>query len=211
MPTAEQLAAEPTMTVTVRDIHAEAPWGSGMTDPVTRKITISALCPTCGGPRGEPKGLNQCEDGAHWWTQVWANPCGHPDMYVDVIAEWKRYVELDPAGPQPAGDVGGDYQCGEAWGRRFARRIEGTVPWAVIEVTFHIEDGAVVDFIDGAELTRITSYSTCTDIRDVGATEGWAGTKHERVPTAQEPTEQDVKQACHDLDPAGLAWDGTPF
>lgn len=76
-----------TMTVTVRDRSAESPWGSGLIQPVTRKVTISAFCPQCGGRRGEPKGLNSVEDGAHYWVQTWANPCGHTDMYSDVIKE----------------------------------------------------------------------------------------------------------------------------
>lgn len=79
--------ASETMTVTVRDRSREAPWGSGMTSPVTRKITISAFCPVCGERRGEPQGLNQCDDGAFYWVQVWANPCGHRDMYADVVNE----------------------------------------------------------------------------------------------------------------------------
>ena len=81
-------AATPaTMTVTVRDRAAEAPWGSGPTNPVTRTVTISANCPRCGGRRGEPQGLNSCDDGAYYWVQTWTNPCGHVDMYADVIRE----------------------------------------------------------------------------------------------------------------------------
>lgn len=76
-----------TMTVTVRDRSAESPWGSGMTNPRTRTVTISALCPRCGGRRGEPRGLNQHDDGAWYWVQVWDNPCGHVDMYTDVVRE----------------------------------------------------------------------------------------------------------------------------
>src|SRR5690625_4030139 len=59
-----QPATAETMTVTIRDRSRENPWGSGFTDPYTRKVTISAFCPTCGGRRGEPRGLNQHEDGA---------------------------------------------------------------------------------------------------------------------------------------------------
>jgi hypothetical protein len=76
-----------TMTVTVRDRSREAPWGQGLTNPVTRKITISAFCPIDGQRRGEPHGLNSCDDGAFYWVQTWKNPCGHTDMYEDVIEE----------------------------------------------------------------------------------------------------------------------------
>lgn len=75
------------MTVTMRDRSKEAPWGVGLTNPVTRAITISAFCPKDGQRRGEPRGANQCDDGAWYWVQVWDNPCGHVDAYEDVVKE----------------------------------------------------------------------------------------------------------------------------
>jgi hypothetical protein len=76
-----------TMTVTVRDRSREAPWGVGLTSPVTRKITISAFCPIDGQRRGEPQGRNDCDDGAYYWVQTWQNPCRHIDSYADVVNE----------------------------------------------------------------------------------------------------------------------------
>lgn len=76
-----------TMTVTVRDRASESPWGSGPTNPKVRTVTIAATCPKCGGPRGEPSGLNQHDDGCWYWVQVWDNPCGHLDTYAAVITE----------------------------------------------------------------------------------------------------------------------------
>lgn len=76
-----------TMTVRVRDRASEKPWGIGFTDPCVRTITISATCPRCGSERGKPQNLNQAEDGAHYSVDVWTNPCGHIDAYVDVVKE----------------------------------------------------------------------------------------------------------------------------
>jgi hypothetical protein len=76
-----------TVTVRVRDRASESPWGVGLTRPITKTVTISAFCPTCGARRGEPRGLNSCDDGAFYWVQVWDNPCGHVDYYADVLAE----------------------------------------------------------------------------------------------------------------------------
>jgi hypothetical protein len=84
--------APATMTVTIRDRSAEAPWGSGPTRPVTRRVTISAHCPVCEGRRGEPRGLNQCDDGERYWVQVWDNPCGHVDRYENVVRERAELV-----------------------------------------------------------------------------------------------------------------------
>lgn len=83
----EHATMSDTMTVTVRDRTAESPWGSGPLTPVTRQITISAFCPRCGLRRGQPNGLNQHDDGAWYWVQTWTNPCGHVDMYADVLRE----------------------------------------------------------------------------------------------------------------------------
>lgn len=88
-PEAETASAEPaaTMTVRVRDRGSESPWGSGLTNPVVRTVTISAACPKCGGPRGIPRNLNQYDDGAHYSVDVWDNECGHVDSYAAVLAE----------------------------------------------------------------------------------------------------------------------------
>lgn len=93
-----------TMTVTVRDRASEAPWGYGWTDPVTRTVTISAFC-RCGQRRGEPRGLNSCDDGAFYWVQVWTNPCGHVDRYEKVLAEARHRA----AGTAPRG--ASDVEC----------------------------------------------------------------------------------------------------
>jgi len=100
----------PTMTVTVRDRAAEAPWGYGLTSPKTRTVTISAHCPRCGSQRGEPTGRRECDDGAYYWVQTWTNPCGHVDMYAAVIVEAVErtqqlgrgeWVRRDPTNGQP--------------------------------------------------------------------------------------------------------------
>lgn len=75
------------MKVRVRDRGSEAPWGHGLTNPIVRTITISDSCPVCGGLRGTPRNLNQCDDGAYYSVDVWDNPCGHLDSYASVLAE----------------------------------------------------------------------------------------------------------------------------
>lgn len=76
-----------TMTVRVRDRAAEAPWGSGLTSPIVRTVTIAATCPVCGGERGEPRNFNSYDDGVHYSVDIWENPCGHVDMYDAVVGE----------------------------------------------------------------------------------------------------------------------------
>lgn len=76
-----------TMRVRVRDRSAEAPWGSGPVNPLVRTVEIPYSYPRCGADRGRPRNLNQCEDGAHYSVDVWENPCGHVDLYDDVVRE----------------------------------------------------------------------------------------------------------------------------
>jgi hypothetical protein len=87
---------EATMTVRVRDRSAESAWGSGPVNPIVRSIEISANCPVCGGPRGVPSNLNQCDDGAYYSVDVWTNDCGHTDYYVAVVREARELAEQRP-------------------------------------------------------------------------------------------------------------------
>lgn len=78
----------PTMTVKVRDSRTEAAnWGHGRGGPIVRTVTIPAVCPVCGGPRGEVQGHNACEDGEYFHINVWFNDCGHVDLYDAVLVE----------------------------------------------------------------------------------------------------------------------------
>jgi hypothetical protein len=52
-------------------------------------ITISDRCPVCGRKRGEPVLRRYCDDGEWYSVHNWTNPCGHIDMYPDVIREYK--------------------------------------------------------------------------------------------------------------------------
>lgn len=86
------------MKVTVRDRSAEPAWGTGgLTNPCVRTIEIADNCPKCGEKRGEPQGLNSCDDGAYYWVQIWNNPCGHKDYYVDVIREAAELLAAENA------------------------------------------------------------------------------------------------------------------
>ena len=44
--------ADDTMKVTIRVRALEAPWGVGLTNPITREVVIAASCPKCGRRRG---------------------------------------------------------------------------------------------------------------------------------------------------------------
>ncbi|MGW1744496.1 hypothetical protein ACWCRD_02540 [Streptomyces sp. NPDC002092] len=54
-----------------------------------RTVTVSDRCPQCGGPRGVDtiRNHNFHEDGEWLSVDVWQNPCGHIDLYSEVLAE----------------------------------------------------------------------------------------------------------------------------
>lgn len=85
------------MKVTVRDRSAEGAWGSGPINPCVVTVEIADNCPVadCGARRGEPRHLRQVDDGAWYSVQVWDNPCGHVDMYEDVVKEAKALAARD--------------------------------------------------------------------------------------------------------------------
>lgn len=74
-----------TMTVRVRDRDRENP--TGPVRPLIRTITISAACPVCGGPRGEPMRLDVTDNGAPYTVDLWRNVCGHVDLHAGALAE----------------------------------------------------------------------------------------------------------------------------
>lgn len=76
------------MNVTVVDRAAmNAQWGHGLFRVITRTVKVSDRCPTCGGPRGEPRRVAYYEDGEHYTVDRWTNPCGHVDKYGAILAE----------------------------------------------------------------------------------------------------------------------------
>ena len=79
------------MKVRVRDRRAEgARWGHGGPLVMLRTVEIADRCPTCGGPRGEPALRRYCEDGEWYDVSRWDNPCGHIDLYDDILREAGR-------------------------------------------------------------------------------------------------------------------------
>lgn len=105
----------------------------------------------------------------------------------------RPWVEA-PGGPQPAGDVGGDGQVSEAWGRRFtARRGDGM--FAVVDDTFYVE---VDPNVTGAEpqVTRQVGLTVCTDSNDPGGTEVWGGYLYRKVSVDDAEITEEVARAC---------------
>lgn len=69
------------MTVTIPD-RSGSRWSVELST-----VTIPDACPACGGPRGEPTEHQFFEDGVTFTVDRWVNPCGHVDLYQDVLKE----------------------------------------------------------------------------------------------------------------------------
>ena len=80
-----------TMTVRVCDRGT----GRSHVGVTIRTVTISAICPVCGGPRGVDtvRNHNFHEDGEWLSVDRWQNPCGHVDNYADVLRETRGYSQ----------------------------------------------------------------------------------------------------------------------
>ncbi|MEU1761250.1 hypothetical protein [Micromonospora sp. NPDC005652] len=123
----------------------------------------------------------------------------------------KRWIEVEPLGPQPSGDVGGDGQVSEAYGRRFAlpRNDEEQVP--VMDVYYYVghEDRARAD--SPLSVQRQVQYTLCTDLADPGSTEVWSDMVYQTlVGPAGEPTDDDARRMCAEMPAPGLGdWTGS--
>lgn len=87
---AANIGAIPAMTVKVGDRGYTRSY-EGVR---VRTVVISAVCPQCGGPRGEKLPGRIIEDGEYYWVHNWDNPCGHADMYDAVLREAGRHPWL---------------------------------------------------------------------------------------------------------------------
>lgn len=94
-----------TMTVRVRH-DGDGPGYEGVG---ILTVTVPARCPQCGGPRGTDTIRRHVfrADGETHSVDVWSNPCGHVDLYDEVVRESQRVPDRPaPAPPAvPAGDV----------------------------------------------------------------------------------------------------------
>lgn len=77
------------MRVTVVDRDAmRRIWNMpGLFRVILRTVTIADTCPVCGGKRGEPVKRLFHEDGESYCADTWVNPCGHIDLYQNVLRE----------------------------------------------------------------------------------------------------------------------------
>lgn len=76
-----------TMTVTLRLPTERTSAVRGRPVMVTRQVTVPAVCPVCGGPRGKAAPARGFDATGSFVSDVWANPCGHLDLYTDVARE----------------------------------------------------------------------------------------------------------------------------
>ncbi|WP_242890893.1 hypothetical protein [Actinomadura litoris] len=60
------------------------------------EVTVKTRCPECGGPRGRP-GPNEvrASSGQTFEIDRWVNPCGHVDLYADVLIEARVHPPYD--------------------------------------------------------------------------------------------------------------------
>ena len=73
------------MTVRVPD---RSGWGTpGAPLIVVRCLRISRSCPVCAGPRGNAYPFTFFDDGDWYHVDRWDNPCGHLDLYSNVLTE----------------------------------------------------------------------------------------------------------------------------
>lgn len=128
------------------------------------------------------------------------------------------FVEIEPAGPVPAGDVGGDYQSTEAYSRRFAAPLaDGTYAVITISVFGELYDEDQRELRKPAGpyvLTSQTEYAIMisSDLSDPRIEEILSCLEYGNVGVVDQPATDDAaRAACAALSvpsawPARLAW-----
>ena len=122
--------------------------------------------------------------------------------------------QADDSGVQPCGDVGGDYQATDSYGRRFTRP---DVPNAMINVTYY----GVACRKPGSEepngeyaVEEQVETLVCRDPADPGGTEVWSDTTYRdvnyRVITSQAEADRKARAYAERADMYGCDWDGRP-
>lgn len=96
-------------------------------------------------------------------------------MTMSETVNVDQWHEVEPFGPMDEGDVGGDWQVGTAWGRRFARRLPSG-RWAVITDVFYTvadntREGREHDDTEPNDIQNSTEFTVCRDLDDIGMTE----------------------------------------
>lgn len=117
-----------------------------------------------------------------------------------------------PRGPvDDRNDIGGDYQAGKAYSRRYTSPQQ---PEALVEVYFYPEQ------INPARwgVRRAITYTLCADTRRPGDTEWWSDTcydldrePHRALATTLADAEHAAKTEMERFDPATLNWNGERF
>jgi hypothetical protein len=132
-----------------------------------------------------------------------------------------RWQAQDPA-VCAGGDVGGDYQAGEAWSVRLA---SSQVPGALITVYAFAEacrrhDPDMGDVPADGEYTVqvMIEYLTCTDVTDPGGTETWSDMVYDSAADTQVYSDGDEADAAarklaeaYAANPGRFGWRGKPF
>jgi hypothetical protein len=180
----------------------------------------------------EAPGIAMDYPDAELWTRDYAEARAYArDKGYQVIAneyEWEDSSLIDDFMPvtwtvqAPAvtegGDVGGDYQAGEAWSVRLA---SAQVPGAMINLYAFAEalrvNHGMGEVPSGEYCVQVmTEYLTCTDTADPGGTETWSDMVYATRPDVYATTgdaDRDARKLAeaYAAHPEAFGWDGEPF
>lgn len=147
---------------------------------------------------------------ASWF---WSEPHKQTPLrvYLPFTLADGKWREAMPCWPVSAGDIGGDYQTGEALGRRWwMARPDGL--WALFNVCWYVtDDTGWLSWPAGPLLERQEEFVICSDIHEPGNTERWSDYRYvtEEGWAAEQAS---VELAARDFDPdAEITWDGEEF
>lgn len=132
------------------------------------------------------------------------------DQAAPALSTWARTAD---GGVMPAGDIGGDYQVGDAYSVRYGKSDRSG---ALTTVAYYAEELRADDADDTGGtpqyvVTEQTELMRCADPGDPGGTELWSDYAYRTFPErfdTVEDAEQAARTRAERHQPDGLAWDG---
>lgn len=143
---------------------------------------------------------------------------------MDVRGQMRWELEMwreHDSGVGSAGDIGGDWQVGEAFDKRFVRSdLPGSLyTFAIYVIRHEGNDGCVAHEVGKIELRETVEFMICEDPDDPGSTEIWADNWYspegiddydgtELMFSTVGEAETKARQMVEQFDATGVHWDG---
>jgi hypothetical protein len=136
------------------------------------------------------------------------------DCWRDLVGP--LYTETAPPGPTETPHPVGEVQLSLGYTRRFTRPLTNGELHGVVDIECCVVNANPItapSSVPAPVLTRVITYTVCSDPANVTTTAVRSYTRHQDQPTPADPARWNTaaRDVCAAFDPAELDWDGQPI